>query len=262
MKKNAVISFSGGLDSTSLLLHLIKKKYKVYALSFNYGQKHKIEINKALLNIQYLRSKNFEIDYKILNISDALSILDSSLTNKNQGVPSGYYKEENMKSTVVPNRNAIFASFAYAHAISINKNKSLETKIGLGVHSGDHAIYPDCRLEFYQKLFDAFKTGNWQTENIEVYLPYLEFSKSDILKDALQSCDELEIDFHKIFTNTLTSYAPDQNGISSGKTASDVERILAFNEIGMIDPIAYQKPWEEVLDNALKAEKKYKNLEK
>ena len=262
MKKNAVISFSGGLDSTSLLLHLIKKKYKVYALLFNYGQKHKIEIDKALLNIKYLRSKKFEIDYKILNISDALSILNSSLTNKNEDIPLGYYKEENMKATVVPNRNAIFASFAYAHAISINKNQPLETKIALGVHSGDHAIYPDCRLEFYQKLFDAFKSGNWQTDNIGAYLPYLKFSKADILKDALQSCEQLEVDFHKIFTNTLTSYAPDENGISSGKTASDVERILAFNEIGMIDPIPYQKSWEEVLENALKIERKYKNLEK
>ena len=260
--KNAVISFSGGLDSTSLLLHLIRKKYKVYALSFNYGQKHQIELDKALLNIQYLQSKDFKVNHKILDISDALGILNSSLTNINEDIPSGYYKEENMKSTVVPNRNAIFASFAYAHAISINKNKPLETKIALGVHSGDHQIYPDCRLEFYQKLFNAFKTGNWDTDNIESYLPYLEFSKAEILKDALQSCNQLDIDFHKIFSNTLTSYAPDKNGISSGNTASDVERILAFNEIGMIDPIQYQKSWKEVLKNALKIERKYKNLEK
>ena len=156
--KNAVISFSGGLDSTSLLLHLIRKEYKLYALSFNYGQKHQIEIDKAILNIQYLQSKGFDINHKILDISDAFSLLNSSLTNKNQEVPSGYYREENMKTTVVPNRNAIFTSFAYAHAISINKKKPLETKIGLGVHSGDHEIYPDCRVEFYQKLFDAFKT--------------------------------------------------------------------------------------------------------
>ena len=82
------------------------------------------------------------------------------------------------------------------------------------------------------------------------------------MKDALQSCDQLKVDFHKIFSNTLTSYAPDENGISSGKTASDVERILAFNEIGMVDPIAYKKSWVEVLKNALKAETKYKNSEK
>jgi len=258
--KNAVISFSGGLDSTSLLLHLIRKNYNVYALSFNYGQKHKIEIDKAILNIEYLQLKNFNLKHKVLDISDAFSILNSSLTDKKQNIPLGYYKEENMKSTVVPNRNAIFTSFAYAHAISINKKKPLKTKIALGVHAGDHEIYPDCRLKFYRKLFNAFKTGNWETDNIEAYLPYLKFSKAQILKDALESCNDLKIDFDKIFSNTLTSYAPDKNGISSGETASDVERILAFNEIGRIDPIAYKKSWKDVLENALKAEMKYKSL--
>ena len=257
--KNAVISFSGGLDSTSLLLHLIRKKYKIYALSFNYGQKHQIEIDKAILNIQYLQSKGFNLDHKVLDISDAFSILDSSLTNKNEEVPLGYYKEENMKSTVVPNRNAIFTSFAYAHAISINKDIPLKTKIALGVHAGDHEIYPDCRVGFYKKLFNAFKEGNWKTDNIEAYLPYLDLNKADILKDALKSCDTLEINFYKIFKNTLTSYAPDKDGISDGKTASDVERILAFHELGMVDPIRYKKSWEEVLKNALKIQERYKS---
>ena len=257
--KNAVISFSGGLDSTSLLLHLLRREYRIYALSFDYGQKHRIEIDKATLNIQYLQSKGFNLNHKVLNISDALSILNSSITNESDDIPSGYYKEENMKSTVVPNRNAIFASFAYAYAVSINKYKPLETKIALGVHSGDHEIYPDCRLGFYKKLFSAFETGNWDTENIGMYLPYLDFNKADILKDALQSSDKLELDFYEIFKNTLTSYAPDKNGISSGKTASDIERILAFHEIEMMDPLQYQKSWEEVLKNALNSEKRYKN---
>ena len=257
--KNAVISFSGGLDSSSLLLHLIKKEYKIFALSFNYGQKHRIEIDKAKNNIKYLSSLGYIVNHKIVDISDALTIFNSSLTNNNQKIPTGYYKEENMKSTVVPNRNAIFSSFAYAYAVSINKYKPLETKIALGVHSGDHEIYPDCRLGFYQKLFTAFETGNWDTKNIGMYLPYLDFNKADILKDALQSCDKLELDFYEIFKNTLTSYSPDNNGISSGKTASDIERILAFHEIKMIDPLQYQRSWEEVLENALKSEKNYKN---
>ena len=260
--KNAVISFSGGLDSTALLLHLIKNKYKIYAQSFNYGQKHSIELDKAKKNIAYFNLRGFDIKHTILDISDALNILNSSLTTQNKEIPLGYYKEQDMKSTVVPNRNAIFTSFAYAHAISINKDIPLKTKIALGVHAGDHEIYPDCRLEFYQKLFNAFEIGNWDTDNIEMYLPYLNLSKADILKDAIKSSDELKVDFYKIFKNTLTSYAPDKDGISYGETASDVERILAFNELGIKDPIKYKKPWEEVLKNALNFENIYKASKK
>ena len=257
MNKNSVISLSGGLDSTSLLLNLINRKDKIYAISFNYGQKHKIELEKAHLNVKYLNSKGFDINHKTLDISDAMEILNSSLTNKNENIPKGYYKEKNMKSTVVPNRNAIFTSFAYAYAISINKESSSEVDIALGVHAGDHEIYPDCRIEFYNKLFDAFKTGNWDADNINYYLPYLEYTKTDILKDALNICKKLNLNFGSIFKNTITSYNPNKNGISDGKTASDVERILAFHELGMKDPLNYTESWENVLEYALNSEKKY-----
>lgn len=259
MNKSSVISLSGGLDSTALLLNLINNKYKVYALSFDYGQKHKIELEKAVLNIKYLNSEGFDIKHKILDISDTMTILNSSLTNENEKIPSGYYKEKNMRSTVVPNRNAIFSSFAYAYAISLNKETSSEINISLGVHSGDHEIYPDCRIEFYDKLFDAFKIGNWNTEDIKFYLPYLNHAKSDVLKDALNICKKLDLDFEKIFRNTITSYSPNGEGVSNGKTASDVERILAFNEIGLKDPLKYQTSWENVLEYALNSEKNYKS---
>jgi len=260
MPKDSMISLSGGLDSTALLLNLINHKYKIYALSFNYGQKHKIELDKAKLNVEYLNSKGFDIKHKIMDISDSMNILNSSLTNKHNKVPSGYYKEKNMKSTVVPNRNAIFTSFAYAYAISIHKENSSKVDIALGVHAGDHEIYPDCRIEFYDKLFDAFKIGNWGTEDIQFYLPYLNHSKADVLKDALDTCKKLDLNFERIFKNTITSYNPDEKGISDGKTASDIERILAFHEIGIKDPLKYKTSWEEVLEYALNSEKKYKSL--
>ncbi len=259
MNKSSVISLSGGLDSTALLLNLISNQYKVYAISFNYGQKHKIELEKAQLNIKYLNSNGFDIKHKILDISDSIDILNSSLTNKDEDIPEGYYKEKNMKSTVVPNRNAIFTSFAYAYAISINKKKSHEVNIALGVHAGDHDIYPDCRMEFYNKLFDAFEVGNWDTNDIKYYLPYIEYKKIDILKDALNICKKINLDFETIFRNTITSYGPNKNGISDGKTASDVERILAFHELGIKDPIEYTKSWENVLEYALNCEKEYNN---
>ena len=199
MTKSSVISLSGGLDSTALLLNLIYNKYKIYALSFNYGQKHKIELDKAKLNVKYLNSEGFNIKHKTLDISDAITILNSSLTDKNKEVPLGYYKEEDMKSTVVPNRNAIFTSFAYAYALSINKNNSSKVDIALGVHAGDHEIYPDCRMEFYNKLFAAFRTGNWDTDDIKFYLPYLDYTKSDILNNALNVCKNLDLNFDYIF---------------------------------------------------------------
>ena len=259
MKKNAVISFSGGLDSTSLLLKLLNNNYKVFALSFNYGQKHILELNKANINIKYLNKHKFDITHKILDISDAISILDSSLTNKNDSIPNGYYKEENMKSTVVPNRNAIFTSFIYAFALTINKKTKNKVDIALGVHAGDHDIYPDCREEFYYKLFAALKEGNWNSENINLFLPYLNLSKSEIIKNALNTCRNLNLDFNEIFKNTLTTYEPNEQGISNGKTASDIERILAFNELGIKDPLKYNIPWEDVLEHALNIEKKFKN---
>ena len=257
MNKIAAISFSGGMDSTSLLLHLINNDYTVYALSFNYGQKHSIEIEKAKSNIKYLKSKKISVYHKIINISDCMDILTSSLTTDSIEVPYGHYEEESMKSTFVPNRNAIFSSILYGYAITISKKHNNKVLISLGVHSGDHTIYPDCRKEFYLKLFDSFKEGNWDSENIKIYLPYLNLDKTKILKDAQKSIKELRLNFNKIFSNTITSYDPDKKGRSSGKTGSDIERILAFDNLGIQDPIEYIDKWENVVKHAKKVESNF-----
>ena len=81
------------------------------------------------------------------------------------------------------------------------------------------------------KIIESFSIGNWDSDKISLYLPYINFDKKEILKDALTSTDFLNLDFNSIFKNTITSYAPDKNGISNGKTGSDIERILAFNAI-------------------------------
>ena len=258
MNKISIISFSGGLDSTSLLLHLLSKNYKIFALSFNYGQNHCIEISKAKANIDYFKSNGYIINHKIIDLSDCANILQSSLTNSKNEIPEGYYEQKNMKDTVVPNRNAIFSSIIYGYALSILKRTKNRVKISLGVHSGDHAIYPDCRKEFYDQLMNAFKIGNWDSDKIDLYLPYLRFNKSDILIDALESTKKLNLSFENIFKNTITSYNPDNNGISEGKTGSDVERILAFDKIGMEDPLKYKYKWSDVLDYAKSVEKKNK----
>ena len=257
--KCSIISFSGGMDSTSLLLNLLSKKHDIYAISFKYGQKHGVEVGLAKKNISYLENNGFksQINHKVFDISNILSNFNSSLIDKKQDVPEGYYESENMKSTFVPNRNAIFFSLIYGYALSLAKNYKQKISISIGAHSGDHAIYPDCRLEFFEQLFKSFQIGNWDSDCIELYIPYINMDKKEILIDAEKSINKLNLDFDAIFKNTITSYSPDSNGVSSGKTGSDIERILAFNSLNRKDPIKYQDSWENVLDNALKTEKEF-----
>ena len=164
-----------------------------------------------------------------------------------------------MKATVVPNRNAVFASLLYGTALSLSTENESDAVVALGVHSGDHAIYPDCRPEFYRAIEHAFAIGNWGSERISFELPYLNDDKVGILKDALRSVDVLGLDFDEIFRRTITSYEPDDSGRSHGETGSDVERILAFHAIGRKDPIEYVKPWNDILDNALAIEQKHRD---
>ena len=255
----SVLAFSGGMDSTSLLLNLLKNNQFVYAVSFNYGQKHVIEIEHASRNIDYLRGNGFKdmIVHKVFDLSDAFKNFDSSITDTGQSIPEGHYESEMMKSTFVPNRNAIFSSFVYGFSLSIAKKLSKKVSISIGAHSGDHEIYPDCRLDFFKQLFHAFEIGNWDSDKIDLYLPYIDMDKKDILLDAQNSIDELGLDFDTIFKNTITSYNPDANGLSSGKTGSDIERILAFNKINKKDPIGYQDSWEDVVEHALGVEKEF-----
>ena len=255
----SVLAFSGGMDSTSLLLNLLKKNQYVYAISFNYGQKHIIEIERASKNIDYLTSNGFKgsIEHKVFDLSDAFKSFDSSITNQNQNIPEGHYESENMKSTFVPNRNAIFSSFIYGFSLSVAKKASEKVSVSIGTHSGDHEIYPDCRLDFFKQLFHAFEIGNWDSDKIDLYLPYIHMDKKDILLDAQNSIDKLGLDFDIIFKNTITSYNPDSNGLSSGKSGSDIERILAFNKINKKDPIDYQDSWDNVVEHALGVEKEF-----
>lgn len=257
MSKIAVMSLSGGMDSTGLLIDLIADGYSVHAISFDYGQKHRIEIDKAVKNIEYLFSNGIIVEHDIIDLKSITNLLHSSLTDDSKEVPEGYYEEEKMKSTVVPNRNSIFSSIIYSCALSKAIKFDTNVIVALGVHSGDHAIYPDCRPEFYNALSDAFSIGNWDSEKVSFHLPFLEFDKSYILKRALLSTEKLGLDFDIVFSNTITSYNPNSNGFSSGKSGADVERILAFNSIDRKDPIKYVNEWSKVLSDALEIEKKY-----
>ena len=254
------MALSGGMDSTSLLLRMLARGSEVTCISYDYGQKHVIELDRASANIDYLSSKGYVIEHFVVDLSSAMSLFDSSLTDSERLVPEGHYEEEQMKQTVVPNRNAIFSSILYGYALSVSAKENVDVSVTLGVHSGDHAIYPDCRPEFYDALMHAFETGNWGSERVTVNLPYIDGDKESILRDAIISCNSLGLDFDTVFRNTNTSYSPDELGRSSGKTGADVERILAFHAIGRKDPVQYVEDWDTVLEHAIETERKFEAL--
>jgi 7-cyano-7-deazaguanine synthase len=259
MKKQAVLSLSGGMDSSSLLLHLLANGYEVTALGFDYGQKHKVELERATSLVQYLKENNQPVTHQIIKLDGLQQLLNSALVTGGNDVPEGHYEQNNMKATVVPNRNKIFSSLIQAAALSIaTKNigddctVGQEVAIAMGIHAGDHAIYPDCRQEFRDADFEAFKIGNWDSELVSVYTPYLEVTKFEILEDGLRACEALGLDFDEVYKRTNTSYKPifiyDQttrDGFQVGtwysdyKSAASVERIEAFIKLGRPDPVAY-----------------------
>ena len=252
-----VMALSGGMDSTCLLMHYLAQDFRAICISYRYGQKHSVEIEKASATIAHCQSNGLDIQHHIVDLTPAMSLFDSALTSNDQEIPLGHYEEDQMKQTVVPNRNAIFASILYGFALSEAKKSNQKVILALGVHSGDHAIYPDCRPEFYQALQTAFEIGNWESNLVTFDLPYLHGDKTSILQDALVTIPQLGFDFDAILRNTITSYNPDKEGRSSGKSGSDVERILAFHSIGRKDPIEYQEPWEDVLKHALYVESEH-----
>ena len=255
---DSVMALSGGMDSTSLLLHLLANGDSVTAISFEYGQKHSLELERAKLNIAYLKECHYEVNHIIIDLTSAMSSFHSALITEEYPMPEGHYEEEQMKQTVVPNRNAIFSSILYGHALSqVEKKGGSNVRVCLGVHSGDHAIYPDCRPEFYNSLMESFRLGNWNSEKVELYLPYVKGDKYSILKDAENSISTLDLEFDIIFRNTNTSYNPTDEGKASGKSGADIERILAFHKLGVADPVEYVEPWETVLAHALNIEKSY-----
>ena len=272
MNKQAVLSLSGGMDSSTLLLHLLANGYEVTALSFDYGQKHRVELERAQNLVDHLNSQADEtkykndttevimhhfpkINYQVIKLDGLSQLLNSALVTGGAEVPEGHYAEENMKATVVPNRNKIFSSIIQAVALSIADTKNTECAIAMGIHAGDHFIYPDCRQEFRDIDFEAFVAGNWGAKKVAYYTPYLLGDKFDILKDGEMCCEQLGISFDEVYRRTNTSYKPIQHTIywenehgetirsiewfSDYKSASSVERVEAFIKLGRKDPVSY-----------------------
>ena len=243
-RKHCVVSLSGGMDSSTLLLRALKEYDSVTAMSFNYGQKHVVELERAQSLVDYLTENGHKVNYKQIKLDGLSSLLDSALVEGGDEVPEGHYADDNMKATVVPNRNKIFASIVQAVALSV-ANKTGETcDIALGIHAGDHAIYPDCRQEFRDADDAAFREGNWDAERVGYFTPYLLGDKYDILQDGVVLCNDLGIAFNAVYTRTNTSYKPifdpqTFEWYSDFKSASSVERVEAFIKLGRPDPAPY-----------------------
>jgi len=267
MKKQAVLSLSGGMDSSTLLLHLLANGYEVTALSFDYGQKHKVELERAKSLVEYINwnptrvfhhdhaPDGFEaiypqVKHQIIKLDGLQQLLNSALVEGGSDVPEGHYEQDNMKETVVPNRNKIFSSLIQAVALSVaNKNEDNSCAIAMGIHAGDHAIYPDCRQEFRDADYEAFLVGNWDAEGVYHLTPYLYMDKFGILQDGEKCCEKLELDFDEVYSRTNTSYKPILINMDGGmghdewfsdyKSAASVERIESFIKLGRPDPVAY-----------------------
>lgn len=214
----AVVIFSGGMDSFTVLNMAVKQGYQVFALSFNYGQRHKKELDYAAR-----ACANLGVAHKIIDISAINQLIGGSSLTSDIAVAEGHYAEESMKTTVVPNRNMILLSMAVGYAVSLGANK-----VFYGAHSGDHAIYPDCRPEFVEKMNDVCAIANY--EAVEIVTPFLHDSKIAILTAGLN----MGLDYGQ----TWTCYNGREK--ACGKCGACQERLEAFAQNGGTDPLEYE----------------------
>lgn len=225
------ISLSGGMDSTTLLGYVLDNQLnldEVIAVSFIYPSKHnKYEIEAAKKVIEYYKEKTeIKIEHIIMDVSKIFEFFESDLLKKGGPIPEGHYQEDNMKATVVPARNIIFGSIL----AGIANSKGAE-KIYLGVHAGDHHIYPDCRLETMNAFEETIKLAT----NYEVYVrfPFINMFKQEILQEGYSF--SIPVPYHL----TRTCYKNQE--LSCGKCGSCNERLEAFKKINRVDPIKYEE---------------------
>lgn len=237
------ISLSGGLDSTMLLMHYLHRGFEVRSYSFDYGQKHDIELKKVKDNIKFLQEKGLPVSHQVINLRDAFSDSASSLYGaNNEKIPEGDYKDENMKSTVVENRNVIFSSIIYGKALGWANKTQSNVLISLGIHAGDHTIYPDTTPESQSMARELFRISNWGSERVDYEAPFVNLHKDDLLTTgigAMRLMGFQDSDIETVLTNTHSCYTPDSEGRSCGKCGTCVERLEAFEKAHMMDPIPY-----------------------
>ncbi len=213
-----VIILSGGMDSVTLLHFLVKHRgCKMKAISFDYGQKHAKEIEYAKHHCTELG-----VDHHVIALPFVSTLFSSALLQGGGDVPEGHYQEENMKQTVVPNRNMIMSSIAVGFGQSTGASF-----LALGVHAGDHAIYPDCREEFIDAFRVCVELSDWNP--FTVYAPFQRMTKVEILEIGFQLSPPVD------YGKTWTCYKGLEK--ACGKCGSCQERGEAFGKIGVEDPV-------------------------
>ena len=220
--KTAVLIVSGGLDSTVLAYHYAKQGYRLSLISFDYGQRHSKELKCA----QRMAAR-LEAEHQLVDLSTLRNLLPGSSLTDDIDVPDGHYAAENMKSTVVPNRNAIMLAIAWGHAVAIGADV-----VAFGAHGGDHFIYPDCRPEFFQSAAECFTTANtgFGKASLRLEAPFLGMTKTGIVGLG----DKLGVPFE----DTWSCYKGDL--LHCGTCGTCVERKEAFEQAAVVDPTDYE----------------------
>ena len=217
MKKDAVIILSGGMDSVTMLYDYQERI--AVAISFDYGSNH----NAKEIPFAQLHCRRLGIEHLVIPLEFIHRYFDSSLLQGAEAIPEGHYAADNMKSTVVPFRNAIMLSVAVGLAESRHLNYVM-----MANHGGDHTIYPDCRPEFVKAFSDASVAGTY--EKVEVWAPYTMLTKVDIAKRG----KELGIDY----SETWSCYKG--GDVHCGRCGTCVERKEALEQAGIVDHTAYE----------------------
>lgn len=213
---------SGGLDSVTLAYKVAVERALAGLISFDYGQRHKKELEFAALCAQRLGAP-----HSIIDISAIGAQLQGSALTDNIAVPEGHYAEESMKITVVPNRNAIMLSIAYGIASARGSDA-----VAAAFHGGDHFIYPDCRPGFVA-AFGAMQDKALEgLADIKLYAPFLDFKKSGIVAEGAR--------LGVPFADTWSCYKGGE--VHCGRCGTCVERREAFHLAGVADPTAYADP--------------------
>ncbi len=228
-QKKITLILSGGIDSTTLLFYCLSQtsNKNIKTLSFYYGQKHRKELQRAK---RICRESG--ITNELINISVFQRFLQSSLTSNTMVIPQGHYAEDTMKQTVVPNRNAIMLSIAYAYAISTGADELL-----YGPHAGDHFIYPDCRPEFVAALDNALQLGNKGVGAVKLRAPFLEKTKIDIVRLG----KSLGVPYEKTWSCYVGANRP------CLRCGTCIERTEAFLYNDFPDPLLAKKEWYEAV---------------
>jgi 7-cyano-7-deazaguanine synthase len=226
--KRAVVLLSGGIDSTTTLASAIADGYEAYALSFDYGQRHKIETEVARRVADSLGAKMHRVAKIDLRIFGGSALTDAIDVPKQRSEPE---IAQGIPVTYVPARNTIFLAYGLAWAEVLQASD-----IFIGVNAIDYSGYPDCRTEFieaFERLANLATKAGVESRRFHIHTPLIKLSKADIIRKAVQ----LGVDL----SHTHSCYDPTPEGLACGECDSCLLRLRGFREAGLKDPIRYAK---------------------